>query len=114
MAGCWQAAVATKLDRVALVLVGNAHASHEAVFGYKPAVAWLPANQTVSFNYISVPGKAWNCDDKGCGAHDTFGDDIIRSRGLYLGATGPSDMGSYDGLYSVGDMFTAAPPAVGG
>jgi hypothetical protein len=113
MARCWQTAGAAKPNNVVLILVGNAHASHEPVFGYKPSVGWLPANQTVSFNYISVPGQAWNCDDKGCGPRDTFGDDITRPRGLYLGATRASGMGSYDGLYSAGAMSTASPPAAG-
>jgi hypothetical protein len=111
MALCWKAASDASPDALVMALVGNAHASKAPIFDVTPAAAWLPPGQAVALDVISASGASWNCDDQGCGAHPTAAEDLHLPRGLHWGKTRKGGPGAYDGVFSIGDRFSASPPA---
>lgn len=111
MALCWKAASEASPDALVMALVGDAHASRAPFFDVTPAAAWLPPGQAVVLDVNFASGASWNCDDQGCGARPTAADDLHLPRGLHWGKTRKGGLGAYDGLFSVGDRFSASSPA---
>ena len=112
MAQTW-AGIPAPNHGITLALVGNLHAMRTPIkFGSRiivPAGALMPAEQTITLNVIGSGGKAWNCQDDGCAAHDN-GSPRQAATGIVYSTN--ADRG-WDGSYELGVPTTAAPPAIG-
>lgn len=104
-------------DGLTLILIGNVHAAVRK-FGnlaYAPAASVLPADQTVTLNFVYGSGDAWICTMPQPGA-------AVTCQGRHLGgqpAPGsrairfdPSPDMPWSGLFSAGTAISASPPAV--
>lgn len=97
-------------DAKILFLVGSFHARKTARADRPhlglPAVAHLPALETLSLYLAGQGGNAWTCMDEDCAPHERSSDDAEQPTGISLR---PHDDGAFDGFLAVGPT-TASPP----
>jgi hypothetical protein len=102
-----------------LVLTGSAHASEQPLMelGYNPAAAYLPADERVSLDVMSNGGEYWvqTYEDKklACGPLNLGSPSKNRTRGIVLDPKLAADVGTFDGILSLGIPATASAPAAG-
>lgn len=95
-----------------LAFVGNVHAMRKAMVRPNHTIitagSLMPAERTVTVNIVGSGGKAWNCQQDGCGAHDAG-----RPSEAAIGITYSTDADrQWDATYQLGTPTTAAAPAV--
>lgn len=111
MGECWKQA-AENTHHLTLILTGSSHASFIPVYeNYAPAASYLPREEMVSLDDLSVPGWSWHCEKGKCGEFPSHAGDEVKARGIHLGYEVDAALGSFDGAYSVGPRFTASAPA---
>ncbi|NBB63291.1 hypothetical protein GVN18_28900 [Pseudomonas sp. ODNR1LW] len=103
-------AVSKRPDARILVLVGGFHArktiySRWADIGL-PAIAHLPASETLTLKIAQQGGAHWGCSVDSCGIQPSMVSDDPAPRGIRLEQT---DDGAYDGVLALGP-WTASPP----
>lgn len=109
MAGAWQR-IDAGANGIVLVLVGNLHAMRQQREGFQmiPAASLLPRDRTVTIDAVGNGGRAWYCQQDGCGAN---------SAGPPRDAPEAIERfddpaASWDARYELGRATTAAAPAV--
>lgn len=104
MAAALAQAAYTDPKALVLALVGNVHSSKTPFtgeFSLVPAAMHLPAGETISLKYAPTGGRAWNCQQRGCGDNPFPGSDKS-ARGVVLHAA--LEKGR-DGTYSPGRPY---------
>ncbi|MDA3875672.1 MAG: hypothetical protein PF483_01130 [Halothiobacillus sp.] len=96
---------------LAIVLVGNLHASRMTVTPggvppFDPMAMHLPKESTLTLNAVTADGEAWNCQMTGCAVHKREGQPLGATPGIVLGANlSPG----YDGIIAIGPITASQP-----
>lgn len=106
-----RAAVRTDSNVKNIALVGNFHSRRISdVDGLKvvPAASLLSDLKVFSFVSSALAGEAWQCRQDGCGVQQLTGTTEPPKRGV---RAFPTNMSGYDGVFSVGTLYTYSKPA---
>ncbi|RYG89555.1 MAG: hypothetical protein EON59_01395 [Alphaproteobacteria bacterium] len=111
MAEAWTAIPAPD-HGIVIALVGNIHAMRIPItFSSRTIItagSLMPAKRTITVNVTGSGGKAWTCEQDGCGEHENGG-----PRQAAVGITFSRDADRrWDASYELGIPTTAAAPAI--
>jgi hypothetical protein len=103
-------AVSDRPEARIMVLVGGFHARKTIYRRWPeiglPAIAHLPAAETLTLKIAQQGGAHWGCSVDNCGLQPSMVSDDPTPRGIRLE---PTDDGAYDGVLALGP-WTASPP----
>jgi len=106
-----RAAVTIDRNAMNIALVGNFHSRRISdVSGLKvvPAASLIRDLRIFSLVSSSIAGEAWQCREDGCGVKQLSGTTAPPKRGV---RAFPTNMSGYDGVFSVGTVYTHSMPA---
>lgn len=116
MAGRLEAVGAARPEALIVFLVGNIHAAKAPMRDTlpPPAAARLPENETLSLNYSSGGGEAWNCQPYTCGPHPMPArDDLGGQEQIVLSPVSRNEGAvHYDGYFWTPRTTASAPAAL--
>lgn len=113
MAGNWRKALGGSTQARFIALVGNIHSMRRPFDDFEPAAMHMPPRSLLTFGFAPVGGKAWNCQQGGCGPYSSGLAIVSLPRGLSVPLVWDRKAVDNDYWYAPGKPFTPSEP-IGG